>query len=49
MAFERTVEPRRELYGLYTEMKDRWSVVYAPQLDLARRGVTESLWRAPGE
>lgn len=49
VAFERVVEPRLELAAKYQEMKDTWSAVYAPQLELARRGVTESLWRAPGE
>lgn len=49
VAIERIVEPTPELEPAYREMKERWSAVYAPQLALARRGVTESMWRAPGE
>jgi autoinducer 2 (AI-2) kinase len=49
VSFERVVEPRPELAPKYSELKDTWSAVYAPQLELARSGVTESMWRAPGE
>ncbi len=49
VSFERVVEPRPELGPKYAEMKERWTAVYAAQLELARRGVTESMWRAPGE
>lgn len=49
VAVERVVEPRPGLAELYREMKERWVAVYRPQLELARGGTTESLWRAPGE
>jgi autoinducer 2 (AI-2) kinase len=49
VSFEREVEPRPEFGPIYAEMKERWTAVYAVQLELARRGVTESMWRAPGE
>ncbi len=49
VAFERVVEPRPELASKYEEMKQCWSAVYAPQLELARSGATQSMWRAPGE
>lgn len=49
VATERVVEPRLELAGAYKEIEERWARVYAPQLELAREGVTESMWRAPGE
>ncbi len=49
VSFEREIEPRPELAPIYAEMQERWAAVYAVQLELARRGVTESMWRAPGE
>jgi autoinducer 2 (AI-2) kinase len=49
VSFERVVQPRIELAGAYSEMKERWQAVYASQLELAKQGITESMWRAPGE
>lgn len=49
VAIERIVEPRVGLAQVYREMKDKWARIYAPQLELVRAGLTESLWRAPGE
>jgi autoinducer 2 (AI-2) kinase len=49
VAFERIVEPRLKFTKKYGEMEKIWSAIYAPQLELARTGLTESMWRAPGE
>ena len=49
VAFERVVDPRPEYLALYADVKERWTKVYGAQLELARGGVTESMWRAPGD
>jgi autoinducer 2 (AI-2) kinase len=49
VSFERVVEPNPANAKIYAEMKQRWEEIYAAQLDLTRRGLTESMWRAPGE
>ncbi len=47
--FERTVEPNPDHRQVYDEAYHRWRAVYPPQLELADRGLTTSMWRAPGE
>ncbi len=47
--FEREVEPRPENRAVYEEAYRRWREAYPVQLELADRGVTTSMWRAPGE
>jgi len=47
--FERVVEPNPENREVYEEAYRRWQEAYPPQLELADRGVTRSMWRAPGE
>ncbi len=47
--YERVVEPRRENREVYEEAYQRWREAYPVQLELADRGVTTSMWRAPGE
>jgi len=34
---------------IYQETYERWQASYAPQLELANRGITNYLWKAPGE
>ncbi|WP_456413054.1 autoinducer-2 kinase [Oceanithermus profundus] len=49
VAWEREVEPDPALAEVYDEAYRRWKAAYPAQLDLADRGVTRSMWRAPGE
>ncbi len=42
-------EPNPSLADIYEEAFRRWSEAYKPQLELADRGITTSMWRAPGE
>ena len=46
--WERSIEPNRENTKKYEEIKERWQEIYAEQLKLVDRGLTESMWRAPG-
>jgi len=46
--FERTVEPNRANEAAYREARERWQAAYPLQKSLVDRGVTTSLWRAPG-
>ncbi|WP_159622059.1 autoinducer-2 kinase [Ruania rhizosphaerae] len=47
-AWERVVEPDVANAGVYDEAYGRWQAAYPAQLELARSGVTEPMWRAPG-
>ncbi len=40
--------PNRENFSKYTAIKEQWQEVYANQLSLVDRGLTESMWKAPG-
>ncbi len=47
--YEREVEPNPKNREVYEEAYRRWREAYPAQLALADRGVTASMWRAPGE
>jgi len=47
--WDKTYEPNAAHAAVYREAFERWQAAYAVQLDLADRGVTTSMWRAPGE
>jgi autoinducer 2 (AI-2) kinase len=40
--------PNSENFGKYSEIKEKWQEVYENQLSLVDRGLTESMWKAPG-
>ena len=46
--WERSIEPNKENTNRYEEIKERWQEIYVEQLRLVDRGLTESMWRAPG-
>ncbi|MFW2514045.1 autoinducer-2 kinase [Demequina sp. SO4-13] len=46
--WETVVEPDAGNKDVYDAAYERWQAAYAPQLELARAGVTEPMWRAPG-
>ncbi|MCA9968893.1 MAG: hypothetical protein KC425_01695, partial [Anaerolineales bacterium] len=46
---ENTYWPDEKNKSVYQEALQRWETVYQAQLDLADRGITTSMWRAPGE
>ncbi|PWH13461.1 MAG: autoinducer-2 kinase [Anaerolineae bacterium] len=46
---ERIYQPSRENKEVYQDLYERWLAAYPPQLELADKGITESMWRAPGE
>jgi autoinducer 2 (AI-2) kinase len=46
---DHTYEPNPANADVYAYLLERWTEAYAAQLDLADRGVTKSMWRAPGE
>jgi len=47
--WERDVKPNPENADVYDDAFERWQKAYPVQLNLADRGVTRSMWRAPGE
>ncbi len=49
VAWDRVVEPNPEHAVVYDDAYARWQAAYPAQLELADRGVTRSMWRAPGE
>lgn len=46
---ERSYTPNPANAAVYADLLERWRAAYALQLELADRGVTKSMWRAPGE
>ena len=44
----RHCEPDPSLFGFYREQAERWREIYDTQLSLVDRGLTTSMWRAPG-
>lgn len=46
--FERQHQPNKENHKLYRAHKEKWMNVYKKQLQLVDRGLTTSLWKAPG-
>ena len=40
--------PNAENFSKYTAIKEQWQEVYANQLSLVDRGLTDSMWKAPG-
>ena len=40
--------PNAENFSKYTAIKEQWQEVYANQLTLVDRGLTDSMWKAPG-
>lgn len=46
---DRVYQPNPENAEIYQDLYQRWLSAYPLQLELADRGITESMWRAPGE
>lgn len=47
--YDREFAPQNETRAVYDEAYAKWQRAYAPQLELSDSGVTQSMWRAPGE
>lgn len=48
VVWDREYLPNSENYSKYAEIKEQWQEVYTNQLKLVDRGLTESMWKAPG-
>jgi autoinducer 2 (AI-2) kinase len=46
--WDREYLPNLENFHAYNQIKEQWEEVYANQLSLVDRGLTESMWKAPG-
>jgi len=46
--WDKTFSPDAKAHEVYAQMYPVWREVYAAQLDLAEKGMTKSMWRAPG-
>ncbi len=46
--WENIYSPNRKNYRVYQEIKENWKTVYENQLTLVDRGLTASMWKAPG-
>ena len=46
--WEREYLPNSENLCKYNTIKEQWQEVYANQLSLVDRGLTQSMWKAPG-
>lgn len=45
---EKVFTPNKETFKIYDELKCKWSEIYNSQLSLVDRGLTNSMWKAPG-
>jgi len=48
VAWDKTYEPDMNNFEIYQKLQEKWQEVYAEQLALVDRGLTESMWMAPG-
>ncbi len=48
VTWDREYLPNMENFEIYEEISKKWQEVYAEQLKLVERGLTQSMWKAPG-
>jgi len=48
VAWDKVYTPNDENTAKYEKIKTQWQEVYAHQLELVDRGLTQSMWMAPG-
>jgi autoinducer 2 (AI-2) kinase len=48
VVWDKTYLPNTENFSKYAVIKEQWQEVYANQLTLVDRGLTASMWKAPG-
>jgi len=48
VAWERTYVPNMQNHEAYEKIAEKWEEVYVEQLALVDRGLTQSMWIAPG-
>jgi len=48
VTWEKAYTPDQSNFEAYQEIKEQWQEVYESQLTLVDRGLTESMWKAPG-
>ncbi|NEW60678.1 autoinducer-2 kinase [Sulfurovum sp. bin170] len=46
--WEKEIEPDMQNHQKYAEIKEKWQKIYQAQLSLVDRGLTTSMWKAPG-
>ena len=46
--WDREYLPDSENFSTYAVIKEQWQEVYVNQLSLVDRGLTDSMWKAPG-
>jgi autoinducer 2 (AI-2) kinase len=46
--WDKIYEPNKQNYQKYQAIQARWQSVYKAQLELVDRGLTQSMWKAPG-
>ena len=48
VSWEKEYQPNMDNYVKYQALKDKWIQVYEQQLKLVDKGLTNSMWQAPG-
>ncbi len=48
VVWEKEYTPSMQNHKMYQEIKEQWQEAYKTQLELVDRGVTSSMWQAPG-
>ena len=48
VSWDKAYTPNKQNHEKYKEIKQRWITIYQNQLSLVDRGLTQSMWKAPG-
>jgi len=48
VVWDKTYIPHGENFDIYATIKEQWQAIYENQLALVDRGLTQSMWKAPG-
>jgi len=48
VVWDREYIPNKQNHQIYNSIKEQWQEVYKEQLKLVDRGLTNSMWKAPG-
>ncbi len=48
VVWSKTYEPNSENFHTYKHIQEKWQEIYENQLTLVDKGLTESMWKAPG-
>lgn len=48
VSWDKEYTPNPEKFDIYNTIKEQWQEVYENQLTLVDKGLTDTMWKAPG-